>query len=68
MDPHKKSLDPSPTNQAWVLSGCVATMFLLRVMAKTRLEACQSKLMAERQALLDKRRFKATLLEHKRAE
>ena len=60
--------DPHPNNVTWILSGCVATMFLLRVMAKHRLEVCQSKLMAERQALLDKRRFKATLLEHKRKE
>lgn len=68
MDPHKKSPDPSPTNQTWVLSGCVATMFLLRVMAKARLEACQSKLLGEVVALRDKQRFKASLLEHKRAE
>ena len=68
MDRDKTPPDPFKNNQERILSGCVATMFLLRVMAKHRLEVCQSKLMAERQALLDKRRFRATLLEHKRKD
>ena len=68
MDRDKTPPDPFKNNQEWLLSGCVVTLFLTRVAAVTRLERLQSRLATERQALRDKQRFRASLLEHKRKE
>lgn len=68
MDRDKTPPDPFKNNQDWLLCGCLVTLFLTRVAAVTRLERLQQKVAVERQALLDKRQFRARLLEHKRKE
>ena len=69
MDRDKTPLDPYKNDPAWILSGCVATLFLFRVVNSIRLEALQAKQMQERQSLVDKQqRVRMTLLEHKRKD
>lgn len=68
MDP-RKTLDPHKNDQTWLLSGCVAMMFLLRVQSQTRLLAQQALLMESRQKLVSaQQRWRASLLEHRRKE